>query len=187
MSSGSHTKHPSILIRHPSISPTIRPQLLQHRTTALDPRHRRSPNTNIIPQPALCYILHRLEKRPWTRKCVRFRIVGDLEIGRVGGFRHGGVVERYAFEVVFQKGPVVLEDAEAEVLQAGLVGATGEEGLGGGFVGGVGDAEAGQGAEGGNGGAVVGVDAWVGLEELHAEEIGCCSVVSAVSFKERPL
>ena len=34
---------------------------------------------------------------------------------------------------------------------------------------------------------MVGVDAWVGLEELHSEQIGCCGVVSAVSFEEGPL
>ena len=34
---------------------------------------------------------------------------------------------------------------------------------------------------------VIDVDAGVCLEQLHSEEVGCCGVVSAVSFEEDPL
>ena len=68
-----------------------------------------------------------------------------------------------------------------------MFGRAGEEGLAGGLVCGEGESEAGEISEGGDDGVVVDVDAGVCLEELHSEEVGCCGVVSATSFKECPL
>ena len=63
----------------------------------------------------------------------------------------------------------------------------GEEGLAGGQVCSEGESEACEISEGGDDGVVVDVDAGVCLKELHSEEVGCCCVVSATSFKKCPL
>lgn len=133
--------------------------------------HRCPTNLNILPQRAFRHILHRLEERPWTRKGVRLGDVRNLKISWVSGLLQGGVVEGYAFEVVFQKGIVVLEDAVPEILETWVVGRTGEEPLAGSKVCGQGESEACYTSDGRDGGSVVDVDARVCLEQLHSEEI----------------
>ena len=122
------------LLSHLDIHSTAQCSSLNSCSIDPDFLHRCSPDVNILPQSAFRHILHRPEKRPRARKGVRFRDVGILEISRIGGFHHGGVVECHALEVVFQKGVVVLEDAVAEILEARVVGCAGEEGLTGGMV-----------------------------------------------------